>query len=338
MARSQRGHVMSAQKIKNKLKNDITFATYYEQLKHLAITSFKWRDLPDDIDPVFVEEMLYYYGLVAVFKDPIVGLVALPAMQAGGFTITNQPKMVRAFSPRTGFSQLLKYSPALESTECVLIHNTNRDLNASMFRAILASYAERLGEMKRTEDVNLYAQRTPITMVVPEGQVETYTNLLDRYNNFGQVIFGYKGLDVDTIKAINTLAPFVANLVDELFVKTWNEAVAYLGISAVGVSKRERVTLNESLMSMGSTVAFRNVRQEPREWACSRINEKWGTGISVEFEEVYRNNEKELTDNETDEVKLLHEEAIRAEVEVAKEKELAEIHNDDVERGDDDVN
>lgn len=329
MARSRNGFAMSAQKIKTKMKNDMTFATYYSQLKHLAVISFKWNNLPDDIDPVFLEEMLYQYGMVAVFKDPIVGLVALPAIQAGGFTITNMPKMVRAFSPRTGFSQLLKYSPALESTECVLIHNTNRDLNSAMFKGIVAMYADRLTEMKRTEDVNVYAQRTPVTMVVPEGQVETYTNLLDRYNNFGQIVFGYKGLDVDAVKSINTDAPFVANQVDELFVKTWNEAVSFLGISSVGVSKRERVTLNESLMSMGSTVGFRQVRQEPREWAVSRINEKWGTDISIDFEEIYRNNEKDLADNQIDQENLLMNEQIRASVEVAKEKALA-----DIERGD----
>lgn len=329
MARTQKGFAMSTQKIRTKLRNDITFATYYEQLKHLAVISFKWNNLPDDIDPVFVEEMLYQYGMVAVFKDPVVGLVALPAIQAGGFTITNMPKMVRAFSPRTGFSQLLKYSPALESTECVLIHNTNRDLNSALFKGIIASYAERLTEMKRTEDVNIFAQRTPITMVVPEGQVETYTNLLDRYQNFGQIVFGYKGLDVDAVKSINTEAPFVANQVDELFVKTWNEAVSFLGISSVGVSKRERVTLNESLMSMGSTVGFRQIRQEPREWAVSRINDKWGTEISLEFEEIYRNNEKDLSDAETDQINLLKEEEIKASVEIEKERALSEIERGD---------
>lgn len=332
MARTQKGFAMSTQKIRTKIKNDMTFATYYSQLKHLAVISFKWNNLPDDIDPVFVEEMLYQYGMVAVFKDPVVGLVALPAIQAGGFTITNMPKMVRAFSPRTGFSQLLKYSPALESTECILIHNTNRDLNSALFKGIVAMYAERLTEMKRTEDVNIFAQRTPITMVVPEGQVETYTNLLDRYQNFGQIVFGYKGLDVDAVKSINTEAPFVANKVDELFVKTWNEAVSFLGISSVGVSKRERVTLNESLMSMGSTVGFRQVRQEPREWAVSRINEKWGTEISIDFEEIYRNNEKDLADNQIDQENLLRNEEIRASVEIAKERALAEI-----ERGEEDA-
>lgn len=298
MARTQKGFAMSAQKIRTKAKNDVTFASYFEQLKHMAENSFLWKDLPNDIDPIFIEKSLFNYGMVAVFNDPIVGLVALPAMQSGGFDIYGMPKMIRAFSPRTGFSQLLKYSPALDITECVIIHNTNRDLNSALFKSTLAMYAERLTEMKRTEDVNIFAQRTPVTMVVPQGQVETYTNLLDRYQNFGQIVFGYQGLDVDAIKSIHTDAPWVADKVDDLFIKTWNEAVGFLGISNVGVSKRERVSQQEVNLSMGSSMTFRHVRQEPREWAIDRINKKWGTNVSLDFSEVFRNQELEVQEEE----------------------------------------
>ena len=309
MARTQKGFAMSTQKLRTKIKNDTTFASYYSQLKDMAENSFKWHDLPNDMDPVFIEKMLFQFGLVAVFNDPVVGLVALPAMQAGGFDLNNMPKMIRAFSPRTGFSQLLKYSPALDLTECVLIHNKNRDLTSAMFKTTIGMYAERLTEMKRTEDVNVFAMRTPVTMVVPEGQVETYTNLLDRYQNFGQIIFGYKGLDVDAIKSIKTDAPWIADKVDDLFIKTWNEAVGFLGISNVGVTKRERVSTEEVTLSMGSAMTFRNTRLEPREWAINRINDKWGTDISIDFSEVYRNNELDMQENE---------------IEVIKEQNLAE--------------
>lgn len=285
MARTQKGFTMSAQKIRTKTKNDMTFAAYFNMLQHMAENTFKWDELPADIDPIFIEKMLFQYGMVAVFKDPVVGIIALPAMQSGGFNIYGMPKMVRAFSPRTGFSQLLKYSPDIEATECILIHNTNRDLNSSLFKGTLGMYAERLTEMKRTEDVNVFAQRTPITMSVPEGQVETYINLLDRYNNFGQIVAGYKGLDVDAIKAIHTEAPFIADKVDELFIKTWNEAIGFLGVSNVSIYKKERVNTDEVARSMGGALAFRNVRQEPRERAIELINKKFNTKWKVTFSE-----------------------------------------------------
>lgn len=285
MARTERGFAMSAQKIRTKRKNDITFCSYFDHLKSMAENSFKWDGWPESLDPLYLEECLFKYGLVAVFKDPVVGVVALPAMPAGGFDLYGLPRQVRAFSDRTGFSILLKYSPVPELSDCILIHNTGRDLNSARFKGTLGMYAERLAEMKRTEDVNIFAQRTPLAMVVPEGQVETYTNLLDRYNNFGQVVFGYKGLDVDAVKSIHTDAPFIADKVDELFIKTWNEAIGFLGISNLSVYKKERVNTDEVARSMGGSLMSRNIRQAPRERAVELINKKYGLNLKVTFSE-----------------------------------------------------
>lgn len=276
---------MNSQKIRTKVKNDVTFASYFGMLQNMAENTFKWEGLPFQVDPIFIEKMLFQYGLVAVFNEPDVGLVALPAMQSGGFNIYGVPKMVRAFSPRTGFSRLLKYSPVLAMTECILIHNTNRDLNSSPFKSTLGMFAERLTDMKRTEDVNIYAQRTPVTTCVPEGQVETYKNALETYASCGQTIIGYKGLNVDAIKAIKTDAPWVAQDIDELFVRTWNEAIGFLGISNVSITKKERVNNDEVARAMGGALAFRNVRQEPRERAVELINAKWNLQTKVTFSE-----------------------------------------------------
>lgn len=285
MARTARGFIMNSQKIRTKIKNDVTFGSYFAMLQNMSENTFKWEGLPYQIDPVFIEKMLFQYGLVAVFNETEVGLVALPAMMAGGFDIYGIPKTLRAFSPRTGFSQMLKYSPVLDRTDCVLIHNTNRDLNSSIYKSTLGMYAERLAEMKRTEDVNIFAQRTPVTVAVPEGKVETYANALNDISNCGQTIIGYKGFDVDAFKAIKTEAPYVANDIDELFVRTWNEAIGFLGISNVSINKKERVSNDEVARAMGGSLAFRNVRQEPRERAVELINAKWGLESKVTFSE-----------------------------------------------------
>lgn len=285
MARTNNGFNMNAKKLKTKLRNDATFASYFGMLERMAENTFKWDGLPLQIDPAFIEQMLFQYGMVAIFKDEVVGLVALPAMCAGGFDIYGLPSQVRAFSPRTGFSQFLKYSPDVELSECVLIHNTNRDINSALFRGTLGMYAERLTEMKRTEDINIFAQRTPVTVAVPEAQVTTYKNLLNDYESFGQTVVGYKGLNVDSIKAIKTDAPWIAESVDDLFVRTWNEAIGYLGISNVSIHKKERISNDEVARAMGGSLAFRNVRQAPRERAVELINAKWGIGCKVTFSE-----------------------------------------------------
>jgi len=303
MARTQKGFSLNAQKIRSKIRNDATFASYFNMLQKMSENTFKWEGFPFQVDPLFIERMLFQYGLVAVFNEPEIGLVALPAMQAGGFNIYGEPQQVRAFSDRTGFSRPLKYSPDLNATECILIHNTNRDLNSSIFKGTLGMYAERLAEMKRTEDVNVFAQRTPVTIAVPEGKVETYKNLLADYSNFGQTVLGYKGLDLESVKAIKTEAPWIAENVDELFVRTWNEAIGFLGVSNVSIQKKERISNDEVARAMGGSLAFRNIRQEPRERAVELINAKYGMNTKVTFSEDLFDlelfeNKKEGEDNE----------------------------------------
>lgn len=285
MARSQRSFRMNSNQLRTKLRNDTTFNSYFTMLQNMAENTFKWEGFPFQVDPIFIEKMLFQYGLVAVFFDKDIGLVALPAMPAGNFNIYGMPVMIRAFSDRNGFSQLLKYSPVLEKTECVLIHNTNRDLNSAIFKSTLGMYTERLTDMKRTEDVNIHAQRTPVTTVVPEGQITTYQNALETYEKYGQTIVGYKGFDVDAVKCIKTDAPFVADQVEELFVKTWNEAIGFLGISNISITKKERQTNDEVARAMGGALAFRNVRQEPRERAVELINAKYDLDLKVSFSE-----------------------------------------------------
>ena len=324
MARSR--YKMNTNALRTKLRNDTTFNSYYTMLQNMAENTFKWEGFPFQVDPVFIEKMLFQYGLVAVFWDKEIGLVALPAMPAGNFNIYGMPVMVRAFSDRNGFSQLLKYSPVLEKTDCILIHNTNRDLNSAIFKSTLGMYTERLTEMKRTEDVNIYAQRTPVTTVVPEGQVTTYQNALDNYDKFGQTVVGYKGLDVDAIKCIKTDAPFVADKVDELFIKTWNEAIGFLGISNISITKKERQTNDEVARAMGGALAFRNVRQEPRERAVELINAKYGLDTKVTFSEdlfdleLFANNGEFAPENMEPE----------KEEEPAPEEEKKEIIEDDL--------
>ena len=277
MARGQNGFVMSKKKIETRLKNDQTFASYFYDLKNIAQSSFLYEDLPETINTDYFERVLFDLGMVAVFEEPEIGLVALPAIQNGGFNLYGLPQVVRAYSGFTGFSRMLRYNPYnVKNSDCVLIFNTGIDTTSFLFRGTIGAYAERPANIKRTEDINVYAQRTPVTMVVPQGQVETYVNTLDRYENFGKVVFGYKGMDLENIKALKTDAPFISGELHDLFTKEWNEAIGYLGVSNLSVYKKERVSTDEVARSMGGAIAHRNVRQNPREKAIDLINEKWG--------------------------------------------------------------
>ena len=288
MARSKQGFVMSKKKIEAKLKNESTFAQYYNNLRNISQSTFLYKGLPETIDPAFLEKTLYDYGMTAVFEEPDIGLVCLPCVAAGGFDINGIPLNVRAFSRFTGFTKLLRHNSfSVEKTECVLIYNVNREFSSSIYRGTLGAFADRLANDARTEDINIFAQRTPVVIVAPDSQVETFMNTIDRYENFGKWVVGYKGMDPECIKALKTEAPFVANLINEHRTKLWNEALGFMGVSNVSIYKKERVSTDEVARAMGGAIANRNVRQNPREAAIDKINKKWGSKYDFKAEVMF---------------------------------------------------
>lgn len=288
MARTRQGFVMSKKKIEAKLKNESTFAQYYNNLRNISQSTFLYKGLPETIDPAFLEKTLYDYGMAAVFEEPDIGLVCLPCVAAGGFDINGIPTNVRAFSGFTGFTKLLRHNSfSVDKTECVLIYNVNREFSSSIYRGTLGAFADRLANDARTEDINIFAQRTPVVIVAPDSQVETFMNTIDRYENFGKWIFGYKGMDPESVKALKTEAPFVANLINEHRTKLWNEALGFMGVSNVSIYKKERVSTDEVARAMGGAIANRNVRQNPREAAIDKINKKWGSKYDFKAEVMF---------------------------------------------------
>lgn len=277
MARSKQGFAISKKKLETKIKNDSAFGNFFNNLRNIALSSFLYENLPKTIDTDYMEQILFDSGMCAIFEEPNIGLVALPCVQSGGYDLFGYPLRVRAYSGFTGFSRMLKYkSYDIKNSDCVLVFNTAKNFSSAVFRGTIANYAERLTNDLRTEDVNIHAQRTPVGLSVPKEQVETFTNLLDRYEEFGLWVFGYNGLNIDALKAIRTEAPFVANEINEHRTKIWNEALGFLGVSNVSIYKKERVTNDEVARSMGGAIANRNVRQNPREKAIAQVTEKWG--------------------------------------------------------------
>lgn len=277
MARSPQGFVMSKKKLEAKLKNESTFAAYYNNLRDIAISSFLYEDIPETIDTDYMEQNLFDSGMCVIFEEPGIGLVCLPCVQSGGYDIYGYPLNVRAYSGYTGFSRMLKYrSYDIQNSECVLIFNTAKRFSSYIFRGTVGNFADRLAIDSRTEDINIFAQRTPMGISIPKEQVETFVDTIERYENFGKWIFGYNGLNTEAVKAIRTEAPFVANELNEHRTRLWNEALGFLGVSNISIYKKERVSTDEVARSMGGAIANRNVRQNPREKAVKQITDKWG--------------------------------------------------------------
>ena len=267
--------------------NNATFRQYYDRLVELSISMFEWTNLPDTIDPRFLELTLFADGDAVFFKDEEIGFLALQNIIAGPLDVYRIPIHRRAFSVNG-------YSKDLTNKDSVIIWNNALHKNSMLD---VQMFARRLYNLDRAVDVNANAQKTPILIVCEESQRLTFENLYKEYQGNAPVIKGDKGLNPDSFKVLKTDAPFVADKLYQLKVQIWNEALTFLGISNINVTKKERLITDEVTRNLGAIIANRYSRLNARREACKQINRMFGLDIWCDYREDYQ--EVVAVENET---------------------------------------
>lgn len=280
-------------------KNNATFYQYYNRLTELSVSMFEWKNLPETIDERFMELALFADGMCVFFKDEVMGYLALRTMIGGRLNVYQIPMERRAYASNG-------YNMPLDDNNSVIIFNNLLHTNALLE---VENFAIRLSELDRTIDVNAYAQKTPLLITCDEQQRLTLKNVYMKYTGNEPVIFGDKNLNPNSIQAINTGAPYVADKLYQLKTEIWNEALTYLGISNMNFIKKERMIQDEVQRNQGGTVASRYSRLQARRQACEQINKMFGLDIwcdyrqdvlQVEDEDIIKEEEKEDDANSTD--------------------------------------
>jgi len=276
MARKRRNRsIMNRQFWETSFENTMTFNVYYHRLVELAISSWEYKNLPDTIDPRFMELGLISDGVVVYFHDEVIGDLCLRTMLDGRLDFYGIPIKRRAYAVNG-------YHKNLDNTNSVLIYNNYLHMPST---TELAMFAKRLAEIENTIGVNIHAQKTPVLITCSEEERLSMRNLYMKYEGNTPFIFASKGLNPEALRVLKTDAPFLADKLYQLKVDTWNEALTYLGITNVAITKRERLITDEVNRSQGGTIASRNSRLESRRDAVEKINKMFDTNIEVSFRE-----------------------------------------------------
>ena len=253
--------------------NRNTFNDYFNRLFELAINMFKWENLPETVDERFLELALCEKGYCLYFNDDIMGNLALTCMIGGELDVYRIPTRRIAFAVNG-------YQAERTNKDSVLIFNNY--LHTPTMQTI-SLYAERLTAIERAIDVNVNAQKTPIAILTDEKQKRTVEEIYRKYEGNAPVIIGAKNLDLDSVKALTTGAPYVADKLNILKRQIWNEALTFFGIENANTEKRERLVSDEITSNLGGVQAQRYVMLNAREQAADKINRMFGTNISVKF-------------------------------------------------------
>ena len=255
-----------------------TYDMFFQRLMELAINSFQWINLPDTIDPRFLELVLFEQGQAIFFKDEVIGYLALMCTATAPFDVYNVPMRRRAYSSNNG------YQKDLTIQDSVIIYNNYLRTNGFLE---LTQYARRLCEIQRTIDVNVVAQKTPLLLQCSENQRLTLKNVYMQYSGNQPAIFGEKNLMPDSVKVLNTQAPYVADKLQILKRQVWNEALTFLGIENANTEKKERLVSDEVNSNLGSVYAQRMARLNARKDACEKINRMFGLNIDVRYNSTF---------------------------------------------------
>ena len=299
--------------------NNRTYLHYYDRGMELAISRFEYKNLPDSLDERFIELTLYSKGASVWFKDEnldmpepepssnviVLGnnadplykdnltgkgsVLALPMITNGRLDIYNRPLVRRAIA-NNGYN-----SGDLTPENSVIMYGNY--LRKPIMRDI-ELYARWLYDIQQSIIINAKAQKTPVAVLCDETERLTMINLYKEYDGNAPFIFGTKNLDINQLKAIQTLAPYVADKLSDLKISIWNEMLTFLGISNINVVKKERLITDEVTRNQGGVMASRFSPLGMRQQAVKEINAKFGLNISVDYRQDYQ----ELVEDATEDV------------------------------------
>lgn len=257
------------------LQNDYAFQHYCNKIFKLATSCFKWINLPETINELFLERMLFTHGSLLFFYDEILGYLTLPSMDFGQLDVYNLPVKREAYSTN---ARRFRRTAA----DSVFIFN---DIMMGPGMADLYFFASELYRNKRIRDINLNAQKTPILLEADENERLSMENAFAKYEGNEPVIKYKKSTTVNGLQVLKMDAPYLVDKLDKHESTIWSQVVEYYGIPGVNNLKKERQTSEEVFSNMGATSALADSRMHARKLACKEINLMFGLDIDVDWNE-----------------------------------------------------
>ena len=284
-----------------------TFLNMYRRMSKIILSMFTYENLPASMDQRFLESSLFEDGQASVLYDTDKKLVInTRCADNGEINIYNLPTRINCFSVNFRTDRLV-YNGIIDEnlnkeTQAVLMLNDEERLPSWVY---VFEFAERLADAQKTIDINVRAQRTPILILGNKKQKTSLENMYAQYDGYKPVIMGDEDyLSQDSIKAVNTGAPYVADKIQNLKKEIWNEFLGTFGINNINVEKKERLISAESDSNNEVTNYALKSYFDARKKAVEQINELFGTNIEVKINadlfNIVKQEESIITDYDLD--------------------------------------
>lgn len=278
--------------IDSALKNDETYFNYLDRMKSVVLSMFEWVNLPEGMDSRYLEKCLYYKGMATFLYDENYGFLNTQCASNGYLNIYGLPSSLNCMTfngihwYRNLYTKLAETKEEIEEqrkNECIFIMN---DMDGIPTRFTIELFGLRMYEAERACDVNIKSMKTPVMIVCSDNQRLTMENLYSQYDGNAPFIFADKNSSInpDSLKAIRTDAPYVADKLINYKKEIWNEFLTYIGVNNVSIEKAERLITAEASQNNELINLYLQNRLVPRQRACKQFNDLFGlTGTDKEI-------------------------------------------------------
>lgn len=258
------------------------FWRYYDywltRMLYVASSAIQWEGLPEECDPVYLENCLNRAGAAIIIREPIMDMYAVGQNgSTGPIDIYGYPEQRRAIFMN---GQTVNSS---ERESVIIYNNSMRSSDLWIFEHI----ARRLADMDSAIDVNMQSQKTMPMIPVSQDQQLTVENVYsDLQNNIPYVLLDGNSLDIEKLKNALTFdnrKSFTADLMIQVQRETWNRFLTYVGINNVNIEKRERTNVPEINSNLDEIFVMRRNRLNARERAAVLMKKLWGLEVTPRY-------------------------------------------------------
>lgn len=249
-----------------------SYSTHYRlYVTMLAYQLFEWENLPDSIDPRYLEMSLHSSGSVGFFYDPQQGFMVCKGAEGQGIDHYLNPTVFTANEAMYHREiPILRYNDDDDDTKALMIYNN--DLKTPTLPS-LYMFADELADVRQISRINRRAQKTPYMIQTTEKTYFSVLNLMNQIDENNGIIFPDKDMNFEeTVKVLNTLAPYVVDKLRTEQNSIWNELMTFMSINNASLDKETRVQSAEVYANDEQVNSSGNMWLKNRQEFCDRAN------------------------------------------------------------------
>lgn len=256
--------------------NNVQCMGVFNMITNIALSRFKWINLPDTCMPDVLEQTLFFYGRALFFEDEDLGFVHTPVNLPGPFNIYYESTVRYAYS-------FCNYRKKLELDNSVLIR-ANHTMSPDYL--VVWNYAPKITNCLRAIDVHTETLKRPFLITCQEKDKQNVRTAINKIADNEIAVVGQKFVDGDAIKVMNLVKDSHLQDMWANVKNYFNQCYNSLGVKNNYTEKRERMITTEAEGEGNSIRHMLESALDERKRACELINKMYGLNVDVEANEL----------------------------------------------------